>query len=81
MSNKTNNRTLVKHDDYQEEEVHYEDPESPVKDPQVSVTSTVTDLDRAEVQTTHVGEVTENNLIKGCSVPATTFRIIRKRHR
>ena len=52
MSSKSERCILVKHNDYQEEEVDCADPESGSWDPQVLVTTTVTDLDRAEGQTT-----------------------------
>jgi len=52
MSNKTNDHTLITQTDNHEEEVDYADPESPTHgDPQVSVTTTVADLNCAEVPT------------------------------
>ena len=53
MSTKSDDHTLVKINDYQEEEVDYEDPESLThRDPQISVTSTVADIDRTVVHNT-----------------------------
>ena len=49
----SDDHTLVKNHDYQEEEVDYEDPVSPThRDPQTSATSTVADIDRSAVHNT-----------------------------
>jgi len=50
MSTNSDDHTLAKHNDYQEIEVDYADPDSPTQmDPQTSVTSAVADIDRTAV--------------------------------
>ena len=54
MSTNSDDHTLVKHNDYQEIEVDYADPESPTqRDPQPLVTSAVGDIEYTAVINTN----------------------------